>query len=416
MIEGSEGLDLSLPPEDQEPTAGFSTPGYVRKHPHEPWTVAAPGQLTLVRNPSWDPATDDLRAAYPDRIEVQLRGTGPRTPTVHTPYRATVEELAAAVEAGTVDLVPDLVYTSSQIAGYRADPEMRGRVATQPNEGVYFMVMNLALPPFDDLHVRRAVAYAIDTAELHRTMLADPKTRSIAEQAVVATHIAPDALEGDLLASYAPYDSSLERARQEMALSDYDRDGDGRCDARECRGMLALARDDQLRPAGADEVATWLAAIGIDLRVEFIPNPWTRIFDETDKVPLAMGAGFAQDFSNASTFLSLLFASWEIEGGYGANATMVGASPSQLRGWGYEVTKVPSVDDRIDRCMAVIGRDQTECWADLDRYLMEQVVAVVPYMATLSTYVVSKRVASYSFCVATFGLALDRMALVEGSD
>jgi hypothetical protein len=77
---------------------------------------------------------------------------------------------------------------------------------------------------------------------------------------------------------------------------------------------------------------------------------------------------------------------------------------------------VPSVDDRIDCCMALTGADQTECWTDLDRYLMEDIVAWIPYFAHPSTFVVSKRVAAYSFSVPTGGLALDRIALVEGSE
>jgi hypothetical protein len=66
--------------------------------------------------------------------------------------------------------------------------------------------------------------------------------------------------------------------------------------------------------------------------------------------------------------------------------------------------------------MAMVGADQTECWAELDRYLTEDVVPVVPYLASVATYVVSKRVAAYSYCPAAFGLALDRIALVKDSE
>src|SRR5688500_11144181 len=58
MFEGSETMDFSAPPKDQT-----EAPGYV------------PGrQIVLVRNPSYDPATDGLRDAFPDRIEVRIGG------------------------------------------------------------------------------------------------------------------------------------------------------------------------------------------------------------------------------------------------------------------------------------------------------------------------------------------------------
>ena len=57
MFEGSENLDFSVPAKDQEPVSGY-----------------VPGRsIVLVRNPSYDPATDGLRPAYPDRIEADDR-------------------------------------------------------------------------------------------------------------------------------------------------------------------------------------------------------------------------------------------------------------------------------------------------------------------------------------------------------
>jgi hypothetical protein len=200
-----------------------------------------------------------------------------------------------------------------------------------------------------------------------------------------------------------------------MAQSSYDRNGDGRCDARECRAVLTLASERGFGPAAAEQVAAWLDAIGIELRMR-VRAVWSCPVHETRRLPLFMGCGFGYDFLNASTFLPFLFDSSEISGGYGANMSLVGATPSQLRRWGYEVTQVPSADDRIDRCAVMVGADQTECWADLDRYLMEDVVPVIPYAAETAAFVVSKRIAIYSYSVATGKLALDRMALVEGSD
>jgi peptide/nickel transport system substrate-binding protein len=58
MVEGSGHLDLSVPPDQQEPVAGYVLPERAADG-----TVEEPGSLILVRNPSWDPATDRLRPA-----------------------------------------------------------------------------------------------------------------------------------------------------------------------------------------------------------------------------------------------------------------------------------------------------------------------------------------------------------------
>ena len=74
MLEGSEALDFSVPAAQRTPVAGFT-----------------PGRIVLVRNPSWDPASDDLRPAYADRIEITLADS--------------MDAAVAALDAGEADLL-----------------------------------------------------------------------------------------------------------------------------------------------------------------------------------------------------------------------------------------------------------------------------------------------------------------------
>lgn len=103
--------------------------------------------------------------------------------------------------------------------------------------GVEYLSLNLAVPPFDDVHVRRAVNLAVDKATIiHRCCVVSGP----------ASHYVVDNLTDNLLASYAPYATpgdagDIQAARAEMALSRYDVNGDGRCGARvsTCRRSTA---------------------------------------------------------------------------------------------------------------------------------------------------------------------------------
>jgi len=78
------------------------------------------------RNPSWDPATDDLRPAYPDRIEVQIgMADAPKD------FDRQLEELAAQVDAGELDHVIDAPPPAEQLERYRADPELQRRLRVE---------------------------------------------------------------------------------------------------------------------------------------------------------------------------------------------------------------------------------------------------------------------------------------------
>src|SRR5262249_4160208 len=133
MIAGSEKLDPSLAPDKQKPVSGYK------------WRTAASGvvdakSLTLVRNPSWDPRSDSLRKAYLNRIVFAFGGT---------PAGG-----AAAVDRGAVDMVFDRNPPVTQLRRYQADPTLRSRALLWQGDYLYFLPMNVALPPFDDIHVR----------------------------------------------------------------------------------------------------------------------------------------------------------------------------------------------------------------------------------------------------------------------
>jgi hypothetical protein len=99
-----------------------------------------------------------------------------------------------------------------------------------------------------------------------------------------------------------------------------------------------------------------------------------------------------------------------------SNFTMVGATPEQMTKYGYDITDVPSMDTQIDQCITLIGDDRVKCWADADKYFMENIVSIVPYTFSNTTNVVSSRVQNYTFAAFDSQMAYDQIALAPGSD
>ena len=405
MIEGSADLDFSVPPDQQEPAAG-SVPPIVTG---DPPVIEDPGWLVLVRNPSWDPSTDPLRAAYPDRIEFTLGGDQ--------------VDLANRVDAGEIDLVLASSSPAEQVARYRQDPALTDRVFVHLTDGLGFMSLNLAVPPFDDVHVRRAVSHAIDKEAFVGMMSrlaaqpADPRGEFEFIEGEVATHMAADTLERSLLGGFDPYPYDPSRARAEMQLSAYDRDGNGRCDAPACRDVTGLVNTTGILPEQARAIRDALARLGIELVLEGLEiTPFfVRLYDATQRIPVGIGAGWASDFPAGGGWFPGAIDGAAVDGGC-CNPSLVGASPAFLRDRGYTVTTVPSVDDRFHACMGRTGVASIECWAEFDEHLMSEVVPWVPLIFVAHSQVVSERVVAYSFDQFTSLPSLDRIALAPGSE
>jgi hypothetical protein len=299
---------------------------------------------------------------------------------------------------------------------------LEDRLHVHPVDEGWAITMNLAMPPFDDVHVRRAVNHAIDKAALVDLLSEPPYGPRGNGAGVPGAHIAPDHFEGLLLRAFDPYPYDPAAAREEMRASAYDPTGDGVCDVQACRNVRALVVEFAVFPLQAEAVRADLAEIGIELELE-IRRPelfFSVLNDPRNQFPISMQFPWGADFPEGiGWFLSLfddsgLFDVSELEGC--CNTSLLGASPRQLRSWGYRVRPVPSVDDRFEACQQRRGVARTQCWAEYDQYLMNEVVPRVPYMYLEHALVVSERVTGYSFDQWTGLPALDQIALAPGSD
>lgn len=381
MIAGADRLALARPPPEQLPASGD-----------------AADSLTLVRNPSWDAATDPLRAAQPDRI-------------VLTPV-ANEDDAKALVTGGALDLVLNWDAPTDMLGPAAAGPGTRA--ITDPRDVMGFVDLNPAMPPFDDLNVRRAVDAAID----RRAAVARYEREGV--DGVPATHIGLDSEEDNLLLNYDPSRSttgSPDAARQAMSASRYDRNHDGACDEPACAGIrLYIDGDRSGDVAAAHLIARDLAPIGLHVEVE--PKDAQTFFSSYGpRSHIAMRIDeWAKDMTDGSTYFPQLFASPAVGVSDEFTSVLLGATPTLLRKWGYSVRSVPNVDDRIERCLPLAFHAAATCWAELDQYLMTEVVVRVPLVMETTGRVVPARLSGVAFDQSSPVPmpALDRVA-VHGS-
>ncbi|MGA9160666.1 MAG: ABC transporter substrate-binding protein [Actinomycetota bacterium] len=377
---GAENLDFSVPADQQAPVAGYE-----------------PGKsIQLVRNPGYDPSTDGLRPAYPDGFNITIGGDN--------------NDLYNKVQAGELDGVVDGIVPPQVLRSYSTDPTLQPSLHINPSDAVRYISFNLATPPFDDIHVRKAVNLALDKAGM-RTFRGG---ESVGE---IAGHIMVNSLENNLLADYDPYATpnsagDITAAQAEMAQSKYDTNGDGTCDAPECSNILAVTDEADPYPDQSALIQQNMEPLGLTFDVKSFER--TTMYNKCNEpeahVAICLAPAWGKDFPDGYTFADPLFGSAAIFPSC-CNYQLLGASADLLQKAGYNITDVPSVDDQIKTANQQTGDARFQAWADLDTTLMEQIVPWVPYLFDNNVDVYSQRIVNYSFDQFSGLAAWDQLAI-----
>jgi peptide/nickel transport system substrate-binding protein len=399
MFEGSETLDPSLPP-DEQPTV----PGY---DPGRSWS--------LVRNPSWDPETDPLRPAYLDGMQWEINESS------DVNYNKWQD--------GEIDLVYDGVPPKQILAQYPPDPNVPsgeqviegpdGTLHVAPQIALRYISMNMALPPFDDIHVRKAMNLVLDKDAMIRTR-GGPLFGNPAGHIIPNSLLAGASVDGTPIEEYDPYATTnaqgdVEAAKAEMAQSAYDSDGDGVCDDPVCENLLLIADQEAPYPDQNAVIESSAEELGITFDVRE-GDRYTFMYDTCDdpasQFALCPSVGWFADYADANTFGLPLFHS---DGIGSSNYSLLGADSQLLQESGYDVTEVPSADEMIEACqLEPIGDARAQCWADVDAAIMEEMVPIIPWIQDQDVRISGPRIVEYIADPAMGLIALDQVALVDG--
>ena len=385
MFEGSENLDFSVPAKDQEPVAGY-VPGR---------------QIVLVRNPSYDPATDGLRPAYPDRIEATIGGD--------------VADLYNKVDTGEVDYVADTHPPANVLQEYSTNPDKQPYLHTYPQNG--------------DLHLDEPRRTAVRRHP--RQEGAQLRVRQGRQQPVGGRSAHRDE-RGAHLPGRSPRQPAeglrpvrdrrrprrpRRRPRPRWRSRSTTRTGTACATIPVCQNVIALGVQQDPGPRVMALFTDNVKGLGITISPKLLDGPviYSKCISSPDQFPLCVNVGWVQDYADAYTFGPPLFDASSL---YPAccNYSLLGASQDQLTEWGYPAgTTVPDVGDKLKECAAIpVGDERFTCWADFDKYMMEDVVPWVPKTFTNINDITSARVVNYSFDYYGQQASFDSFAFANG--
>jgi ABC-type transport system substrate-binding protein len=271
--------------------------------------------------------------------------------------------------------------------------------------------MNLTQPPFDDIHVRKAMNWIMNKHDLVQAW-GGPTIGQ------VANHIVPDTLFNNQLAEYKPYKTpgdagSLAKAKAAMKGSKYDTAGNGTCSASACKNVYLLA---DTRPQDVKMVPVIEAdakKIGITFKVHTVNGAYPTLQTPSKNIPIGERPGWGKDYADALTFFAPLFDGRTIIPNGNTNYSLVGITPSQCKT--LKVTGncngVPSINKQLDKCSALLGQPRLTCYENLDKTLMTTVVPWVPYLWSTATHITAPNVTKWQFDQFPGGTAYSQVAV-----
>jgi peptide/nickel transport system substrate-binding protein len=378
MLKGTDQLDISSC-DTLKPISGFDPDKF----------------MVFVRNPNYDPATDspEIRENNVDGVVISID--------------TNTEDIYNKIQAGELDGngYPAGEPPAPILRQYLTDPALKDNLAVDSGDRTWYITMNLLTPPFDDIHVRKAVNYAIDKAALQKAWGGETHGQ-------IATSIEPPTVLPDT-ESYDPYatpnhEGDVQAAMDEMKQSAYDSDGDGKCDDDVCNDVLMVTRNYAPWTDMTPTIQQNLSEIGINLKVRELDSStaYTTIQTVDKLIPIAANAGWGKDYPDPSTF-GVLFESSGIGCTGSINYSNVGMTEDQAKECGVtdELNAVtnngkdplPNVDSKFEECSGQEGDARNACWAEFDHELMENVVPWVPYLWATVIGINADSVTKYEF-------------------
>ena len=350
--------------------------------------------LHLVRNPSYDASTDTktARENFIDGWRMDLNTNS--------------QNIFDKVQAGSLD-TEEATVLPAVLQKYLTDPTLKDKLKVNDGDRTWYFTMNLVVPPFDDIHVRKAMNFVMDKAGLIKAL-------GGATAGIPAEHIIPPAVLNGKLApgEFDPYGCSagancpshsgdVALALAEMKKSKYKTDASGKCIDPICNNVVNVTRSTAgftvLEPI--EEAAA--AKIGIKLKTTEVQSFYGKAGVPKNLVAFTSGAGWGKDYADSKTFFGALFLGSVILPEGNVNLSNVGLTPDIAKADGIpnpnKYTNVPSIQTDYDACDKLSGDPRVTCWANLDKHVMNDIVPWIPYRWATARFTIGPAVSKYEF-------------------
>jgi peptide/nickel transport system substrate-binding protein len=297
---------------------------------------------SLVRNPNWDPKTDPIRKALPDKINVKFK-----------------------VNPVTVDndLLADKI--TADITGAGVQPQtqpkvLNGKYAKQTDNSYAgatgYMALNLHVAPFDNVHCRKAVQWALDKQSVIDAMGGAPKGD-------VATTLLPPSVNG-----YTKFDTYATAGHKGDAAKA--KDELKQCGKPNGFSTTLTARSDRpAEVAAATAIQNSLKGVGINVDIKQFPSG--KYFSNFAGVP-----SYVHQHK-----LGMMMMAWGADWptGYGFLDQIIDGSAIKPSG-GNNLMELD--DPKINKALsdAIANTDsaaRTKAWGDIDKMVLDN-ASVVP--------------------------------------
>ncbi|GAA3040676.1 hypothetical protein GCM10020000_19050 [Streptomyces olivoverticillatus] len=237
-------------------------------------------KLVLVRNDKWDPKTDEVRKAYPDKLVVVMGLKANQ-----------IDDRMIASQGADASAVPWFALRPESAAKVLPSAEVRSRLLAESQNCTDMVQMHTGRAPFDDVKVRQAVQYALDKDAV-LTASGGPAFNDL------STSYMPASLFGgkqpDTLKISASGD--VEKAKQLLKEA-------GKPDGFSTR--ITVSAGDKGR---AEAIQQSLGKVGIKVTIETVdPSAFYATIGDTKNRTDMVYTGWCPDYPSGSTFLPFVF-------------------------------------------------------------------------------------------------------------
>ncbi|MFB6832865.1 ABC transporter substrate-binding protein [Streptomyces hydrogenans] len=249
--------------------------------PYKIESYARDKQMVLVRNTHWDPASDSVRKAYPDRIVVTMGLKGNQ-----------IDDRLVASAGGDSSAVAWSTLRPESISKVLTKADVKARLLAESSSCTEMLQMHTGRAPFDDLKVRQAVQWALDR-EAIVTAAGGPAVTDAAGAAMPGS-LFTGGKQPDTLG--IPLAGDPEKARQLLKEA-------GKADG--LSTSLTVNINDK---AIGEAVQQSLGKAGIKVTIETVdPSAFYDTIGDTKNRTDLVYTGWCPDFPSGTTFLPFVF-------------------------------------------------------------------------------------------------------------